>query len=364
MIVSEVTQWIEEFAPLQLQESYDNAGLLVGEPTTEVSAVLLTIDVTEAVVDEAISNNCNLIIAHHPLIFIGLKRITGKSEIERCVLKCIGDHVAVYAAHTNIDNVAKGVSGRMADLLGLQNRHILQPKTDILLKLVTFVPKLHSYAVREALFAAGAGQIGNYDSCSFNVEGIGTFRAGEGAEPYVGLHGELHSEQEVRIELILPEYLKNKVLSALLKAHPYEEPAFDFIPLKNSWNQVGAGIVGELPDQMSEMDFLFKLKNVFSLQTLRYTELSKRKVRRVALCGGSGSTFLSDALAANADVYISADFKYHEFFDAEKRILVVDIGHFESEQFTKDIFYEIITKKMPKFAVRISEIKTNPINYL
>ncbi|MBN2765183.1 MAG: Nif3-like dinuclear metal center hexameric protein [Paludibacteraceae bacterium] len=364
MQVNEVTKWIEDFAPLQLQESYDNAGLLVGEPYTLVTGVLITIDVTEEVVNEAIENKCNLIIAHHPLIFKGLKRITGSNEVERCILKCIRHHIAVYAAHTNIDNVANGVSGRMADLLGLQNKKVLQPKSDILMKFVTFVPKLHSYAVRQAIFEAGAGYIGNYDNCSFNIEGNGTFRAGVVANPFVGTSGKLHTEAETRIEVILPKYLKNKVLAALFKAHPYEEPAYDFIPLQNQWNEAGAGIVGELEDEMDAQTFLLKLKNIFGLHTLRHTTIDHKKIKKVALCGGSGSSLLSDAITVGADVYISGDFKYHEFFDAVNSILIADIGHFESEQFTKDIFYEIITKKMPKFAVRISEIKTNPINYL
>lgn len=364
MKVTEVTKWIEEFAAPQLQESYDNAGLLLGEPDTEVKAVLVTIDITEAVVDEAIAYGCNLIISHHPLIFKGLKRITGKNEQERCVIKCIRHHIAVYAAHTSIDNVKNGVSGRMADLLELTNTKVLKPVENVLLKLVTYVPKLHAYRVRESLFNAGAGQIGNYDSCSFNVEGTGTFKAGPETNPFVGKIGELHSEPEIRIEVVLPVYLKNRILAELLNNHPYEEPAYDFFELKNDWSEAGAGIVGQLPSEVDETEFLLKLKDIFNLKYLRHTELCGRKIRKVALCGGSGSFLLSDAIAAGADVYISGDFKYHEFFDAENKILIADIGHFESEQFTKHIFYEIITKKMPKFAVRISEIKTNPINYL
>ena len=284
--------------------------------------------------------------------------------MQRCVAKAIKNDIAIYAAHTNLDNVLVGVSGKMAEKIGLKDVRILQPKQHGLLKLITYVPRLHSVGVRQALFEAGAGQIGNYDSCSFNADGIGTFKANEKAHPFVGHIDELHSEPETRIEVILPDYRKNQVLAALLKAHPYEEPAYDFIPLQNAWNQVGAGVVGELEEPEEELAFLNRIKNIFNNPTIKYTGLLGRKIKRVALCGGSGSTFLADAITAKADIYISGDFKYHEFFDAQKRILIADIGHFESEQFTKDIFFEIITKKMPTFAVQISDSKTNPINYL
>ncbi|MGB4575736.1 MAG: Nif3-like dinuclear metal center hexameric protein [Paludibacter sp.] len=364
MNVKSITDLIEAEAPLALQESYDNAGLLVGSKEMEVTAVLISIDVTEDVINEAIRKNCNLIVSHHPLIFTGLKRLTGQNEVQRCVIKAIKNDIAIYAAHTNLDNVLGGVSGKMADKIGLNNRQVLIAKPDMLLKLVTFVPKLHTYGVREALFEAGAGHIGNYDACSFNVEGIGTFRGNEDAHPFVGQPGVLHSESEVRLEVILPVYLKHKVVEALIQSHPYEEPAYDLFPLQNVWNQFGAGILGELPEAVDELEFLGKLKSIFNIAVIRHTGLLNKKIRKVALCGGSGSSLISAAIGAGADVYISGDFKYHEFFEAENHILIADIGHFESEQFTKDIFYEIITKKMPTFAVQISDINTNPINYL
>jgi dinuclear metal center YbgI/SA1388 family protein len=364
MNVKSICELIEEVAPLSLQESYDNAGLLVGDSQMEINSVLICIDVVEEVIDEAIRKNCNLIVSHHPLIFSGLKRLTSQNEVQRCVAKAIKNDIAIYAAHTNLDNVLKGVSGKMAEKIGLLNVRILQPKQNGLLKLITYVPRLHSYGVRQALFEAGAGQIGNYDSCSFNADGTGTFKANEKAQPFVGKIDELHSEPETRIEVILPDYLKNQVLEALLKRHPYEEPAYDFIPLRNAWNQVGAGVLGELEEPEDELGFLNRIKEIFHNPTIKYTNLLGKKIKRVALCGGSGSSFLPDALKAKADIYISGDFKYHEFFDAQRRILIADIGHFESEQFTKDIFFEIITKKMPTFAVQISDSKTNPINYL
>ena len=364
MNVKSICELIEEIAPLSLQESYDNAGLLVGDSQMEIDSVLVSIDITEEVIDEAIRKKCRMIVSHHPLIFTGLKRLTGQNEVQRCVAKAIKNDIAIYAAHTNLDNVLNGVSGKMAEKIGLKNIRILQPKQDRLLKLITFVPHLHSDKVRKAIFEAGAGQIGNYDSCSFNADGVGTFRANEYARPFVGVTDELHSEPETRIEVILPDYLKTDILEALLNAHPYEEPAYDFIPLQNAWNQVGAGVVGELDHPEDELDFLIRLKSIFKIPAIRHTNLLGTKIKRVAVCGGSGSGFLKDAMTVGADCYITGDFKYHEFFDAQKRILIADIGHFESEQFTKDIFFEIITKKMPTFAVQISDSKTNPINYL
>ena len=364
MNIKSVTDQIEIVAPLVLQESYDNAGLLLGSYSVEVTAVLITIDVTEAVVDEAIEHNCNLIVSHHPLIFNTLKKITGKNEVERCIIKCIKNDIAVYAAHTNLDNVPNGVNGKIADKIGLINQQILVAKNNTLTKLVTFAPKLHAYRIREAIFKAGGGHIGNYDECSFNSEGNGTFKAEKSANPFVGEHGKLHTENEMRIEVIIPTHLKDNIINELIKAHPYEEPAYDLIPLQNTWKGIGAGMIGELQVPENELDFLLRLKEVFGCSVIRHTQLRSKSIKRVAICGGSGSSFLQNAISANADVYISGDFKYHEFFESDNKILIADIGHFESEQFTKDIFYEIITKKMPTFAVRISETETNPINYL
>jgi len=364
MIVKSICELIEEVAPLALQESYDNAGLLVGNSQMEVTSVLVCIDITEEVIEEAIRKNCNLIISHHPLIFSGLKKLVGQNEVQRCVAAAIKNDIAIYAAHTNLDNVLQGVNGKIAEKIGLVKTRILQPKQNALLKLITYIPRIHSYGLRQALFEAGAGEIGNYDACSFNVEGVGTFRANDQAVPFVGKTNEMHSEPETRIEVILPEYLKQQVLDALLKAHPYEEPAYDFIQLRNTWNQAGAGLIGELEVEEDEIEFLTRIKKIFNQPVIRYTNLLGKKIKQVAVCGGSGSSLLSDAILAKADVFISGDFKYHEFFDTQKQIIIADIGHFESEQFTKDIFSEIITKKMPTFAVQISDIKTNPINYL
>ncbi len=362
--VQSICQLIEGVAPLALQEGYDNAGLQVGRAQMEVRGVLLCIDVTEAVVAEAVAKGCNLIVSHHPLLFGGLKRLTGQSEVQRCVMEAVKHDIAIYAAHTNLDNVLPGVNGKIAEKIGLRHVRILRPMTDALLKLVTYVPTAQADDVRRALFQAGAGCIGRYDACSYNVDGVGTFRPGVGTRPFAGTPGELHREAETRVEVILPRHLMPQVVAALQTAHPYEEPAFDLLPLANDWQQAGAGIVGELPEAEPEKAFLLRLKDVFHVPAIRHTSWLDKPVRRVAVCGGAGSGFLRDALHVGADVFISGDFKYHEFFAAEGRILIADIGHYESEQFTKDIFYEIIRKKMPNFAIQISDINTNPINYL
>lgn len=364
MTVQDICQILEEFAPLPLQESYDNAGLLVGKRTQVVEGILLTTDVTEAVIDEAITHKCNLIVSHHPLVFKALKRFTGDDYVQRCVIKAIQNNIALYASHTNMDSVMEGVNGRIAQKIGLENCRILAPVSGQLLKLVTFVPHAQADNVRNALFTAGAGHIGNYDACSYNSEGFGSFRAGEGSHPFVGEIDELHREPEIRIEVITPSYLQHKVQQALIAAHPYEEPTFDWIPLANEWAQTGMGMLGNLPQPEEEIELLKRLKTIFNVGAIRYTALRGKPIQTVALCGGAGASLLGAAIRAKADIFISADFKYHDFFGAENRIVIADIGHYESEQFTKEIFFEQIQKKLPTFALRFSECKTNPVNYL
>lgn len=364
MKVRDIISSIEQIAPLSYQESYDNAGLIVGEYGQEVSGVLICLDVIESVIEEAINKGANLIIAHHPIVFKGLKRFNGSNYVERTVMMAIKNNIAIYAAHTNIDSVRGGVSERICDLLGLQNKKILSPIGDDLKKLVTFVPSGHAEKVREAIFKAGAGNIGNYDSCSYNIEGTGTFRGGEDTDPYAGEQGKLHKEPEVRIETVFPKHLKGKVVGAMLDAHPYEEVAYDIYSLDNTNSQAGLGMIGELKDEENTIGFLKRVKDIFGCGCIRHTQIVKDKVKKVAVCGGSGSFLLRNAISAKADVFVTGDFKYHEFFDAEKKIIIADIGHYESEQFTRDIFYEIVTKKFPNFAVHISEINSNPINYL
>jgi len=364
MQLKEITQYIESIAPLAFQESYDNSGLLIGNPSDEVSGILISLDITEAIIDEAISKNLNLIVAHHPIVFSGLKKLNGKNYTERCVAKAIKSDIAIYVAHTNLDSVFGGVNSKICDKLKLQNCQILAPVPGFLKKLVTFVPTADAEKVRKALFDAGAGNIGNYDSCSFNQSGLGSFRGNEQANPYVGEKNQLHFEEETRIETIFPKHVQTRVVQSLLYAHPYEEVAYDIYPLDNEFNQAGIGMIGELHSPLDEMEFLQKVKETFHCSVVKHTQLLGKPIRKVAVCGGSGSSYLSKAIVQKADVFISGDFKYHQFFDAEQQIIIADIGHFESEQFTKEVFYELLTKKFPKFAVHLSDLNTNPVSYL
>jgi dinuclear metal center YbgI/SA1388 family protein len=364
MQVKDVAKVLEQFAPLQLQESYDNAGLCIGYPDTEVTGILLSIDITEELLEEAIAKKCNLIISHHPLIFEGIKKITGQNLTERCLLKAIRNNIAIYAAHTNVDSVFDGVSHKMCEKLSMMNLQILSPSKHELKKLVTFVPVNHIEKVRDAIFKAGTGHIGNYDCCSFNVAGNGTFRGNEDSKPFAGEKGRLHVEEEIRIETIFPKFIQSKVIDALLEAHPYEGVAYDIYPLDNTFDKAGIGMVGELPEEIDEKTFLLLVKSGFVAGCIRHTKLLNKPVKKVAVCGGSGSSLLNEAIRHKADVFISADFKYHQFFQADNKILVIDIGHFESEQFTKEIFYNLLTKNFPNFAVHFSSVNTNPINYL
>ncbi len=364
MKLKEIVSAFESFAPLAYQEKYDNSGLAVGDPDMEVSAALLCIDVTVEVVEEAISLGVNLVISHHPVIFKPLSKLTGSSPVERIVLLAVSNNIALYSAHTNLDNVLLGVNHKICSKLGLAEPAILAPLQQALKKLVTFVPDQHADELRNALFDAGAGHIGNYDSCSFNHNGTGTFRALEGANPYVGEAGKLHRENETRIETIFPSAHQKAVIQALIKSHPYEEPAYDIFPVDNTFHLAGSGMMGKLAQPVNETGFLEEVKTIFNCRYLRHSKLLNKPVSKVAVCGGSGSFLISAAIAAGADVFITGDIKYHEFFNAEDRILVADIGHYESEQFTIEIFYDILIKKIPNFAIRFSSIKTNPIYYI
>ena len=364
MNISQIIETLEDFAPLVWQESFDNSGLQVGDISQKVKGILLCLDVTEDVLEEALDLDCNLIISHHPLLFKPIKKLTGKTYIERCVIKACKNDLVIYAAHTNIDNAFRGLNFYLAEKLGLQTRRILSPKKDGLLKLVTFVPESQAEKVRNALFNAGAGCIGNYDSCSFNVPGAGTFRAGEQAHPFVGNRHELHTEPEIRIETILPIQKKSTVLQALLTIHPYEEPVYDFYSLANEWNQAGSGVVGELLCPEQEDVFLQRMKTILKLQTIKHSPFTGKAIRKVALCGGSGAFLIPDAIACGADIFITGEAKYNDYYDVENKILLTVIGHYESEIITKELFYDVITKKITNFAVHFSATNTNPVNYL
>jgi dinuclear metal center YbgI/SA1388 family protein len=363
MQVRDITSHIESFAPLSYQESYDNAGLQTGHPDQEVRGILICIDITEAVIKEALRLDANLIISHHPLIFTGLKKLTGSNHTERLVMEAIRQNLSIYAAHTNLDAVHLGVNHKISEKLGLKKTKILVPKEDHLRKLVFFVPTDHADPVREEIFKAGAGQIGAYDMCSFSAPGKGTFRASAETDPFVGEKGTLHTEPELRVETVFPKEREAQITLALLRSHPYEEVAYDIYPLANKYEWAGSGAIGELEKPLDEESFLNLLKERFNTPVIRHTGLLGRKIKRIAFCGGSGSFLLPRAIASGADAFVSGDFKYHQFFDADHSILVADIGHYESEQFTKEIFYENLKKKFTKFAVHLSEVNTNPVNY-
>jgi dinuclear metal center YbgI/SA1388 family protein len=363
MKISEVISVLEELAPPSYQESYDNCGLLTGQSSWDCTGILCTLDATEDVILEAKHKNCNLIVAHHPIIFAGLKKINGNNYVERVVIAAIKNDIAIYAIHTNLDNISTGVNGKIAEKIGLKNIEVLLPKENNLRKLYAYVPQREAEMVREAIFKAGGGNIGNYSECSFNLPGKGTFKAGEGTDPHVGEIGKRHEEDELKIEVIFPAYLQTKIISAMIEVHPYEEVAYDIIPLGNYFKEVGSGVIGELPEALNETGFLHMLKTSFNLKLIRHTPLTGNTVRKVAICGGAGSFLITKALARAADFYITADVKYHEFFDAQGEMVIADIGHFESEQFTSDLLTDVLQQKFPTFAVLKTEVDTNPVKY-
>lgn len=364
MHISDVIAHLEALAPPAYQEHYDNAGLLTGSPGWECRGAMVTLDATEEVILEAVARGCNLVVAHHPIIFQGLKKITGRNYVERAVIAAIKQDIAIYAVHTNLDNVMTGgVNGRIADKLGLERRQVLLPRGGTLCKLICFVPVEQAEAVREAVFGAGAGHIGKYSECSWGSEGMGTFKGGEGAQPFAGQVGLRHSEREVRLEVILPAHLSRGVIRAMIAAHPYEEVAYDLVPLANEQEGIGAGLVGDLALPVEEEALLERLCGIFGIPVVRHTRLTGRPVRRVAVCGGAGSFLIPSALDWGANFYITSDVKYHEFFDANDRLVVADIGHFESEQFTVDLLIGYLREKFSNFAVLKSDVRTNPVHY-
>jgi dinuclear metal center YbgI/SA1388 family protein len=363
MKMSDVISFLESIAPPSLQEHYDNAGLIIGNKNWECRGIICSLDATEEVINEAISKNYNLIVAHHPIVFSGLKKINGKNYVEKAVITAIKNDIAVYAIHTNLDNVIQGVNGKIASLLSLKNTSILSQKENLLKKLFTFVPIDKAEHVRNAIFKAGGGYIGNYSECSFNAEGTGTFKGEKGTNPYVGEPGKQHQEKEIKMEVVFPAWLENNIIGAMKAAHPYEEVAFDVISLANKHQGVGSGMIGELQEPMTETDFLDHIKKVFKPSIIRHTALLNKPVKKVTICGGAGSFLLSSALTVGADIYITADMKYHEFFDANGRIVIADIGHYESEQFTIDLLAEILEQKFPNFAVLKTKVQTNPVRY-
>ena len=364
MKVGDIVTYLESLAPPIYQEHYDNSGLITGSKDQEVSKVLVCLDSVEPVLDEAIRQNANLIIAHHPIVFSGLKSLTGKNYVERILIKAIKNDIAIYAIHTNLDNVIAGVNSEICARIGLVEPKILSPKSELLNKLVVFVPNDNLNEVRDAMFQAGAGNIGDYSEASFNSKGTGTFKPGVHTNPKIGKSGgPRESVEETKIEVLLEPHQLGSVLKAMHNAHPYEEVAYDIIPLDNSLLEVGSGMIGELETPMETTLFLRQLKDIFKCSVIRHTDLVKKTIATVAVCGGSGSFLLSKAIQQKADIFITGDFKYHEFFDADNQIVIADIGHYESEQYTSDLIVRKLSEKFPNFAFLLTEVDTNPVKY-
>ena len=364
MKIKQITNYLEEFAPLLYQENYDNCGLIVGDENAKVKSVLVTLDCTEAVVDEAINAKCQLIIAHHPIIFTGLKKLTPSNYIQRTVIKAIKNSIAIYAIHTNLDNAYNGVNFKIAEKIGLNNLKTIAPKQSVLGYLSVFCPVEFSNKLKDELFKAGAGEIGNYSECSFTSLGRGSFTPKEKAKPFLGNVGQRYSDNEEKLELIFPKHKQNSIIEAMKNVHPYEEISYQIYVLDNINQHIGSGVIGELQKAVYVKDFFEMLKQNMKTDCIRYTKQIKNKIQKVAICGGTGSFLLEKAKVLGADVFISSDFKYHEFFDADSKLIIADIGHYESEQFTKELIYDLLTKKFTKFAVQLSKVNTNPINYL
>jgi dinuclear metal center YbgI/SA1388 family protein len=364
MTISAIISVLEKIAPIFLQESYDNSGLITGLKQTECSGVLLCLDVTESVINEAITKKCNLIIAHHPIVFKGIKKFDADYYVDKTIIAAIKNDIAIYACHTNMDNVINGVNGKIADKLNLINRRILQPKSLLIQKLVVFVPFEYQEVLEKSLFEAGAGEMGNYAECSFISEGIGSFKPLEGANPQTGKIGERTIQKEAKLEVIFPIWKQSAILNAMRNAHPYEEVAFELYTLQNKHQEIGAGIIGEFEHSVDTIDFLHELKSIFNVKCLKHTQILSNEIKKIAICGGSGSFLIQDAIRANADMYITSDIKYHDFFEANNKLVLVDIGHFESEQFTIELFADVLKKNFPTFAHFKTEVLTNPVKYL
>lgn len=364
MTVQDIIIQLEALSPLAYAEGFDNVGLLTGQRDMQVSGILVTLDTLEAVVDEAIDKQCNLIVSFHPIIFSGLKKLNGTDYVERVVIKAIQNNIAIFAMHTALDNMFNGVNGTICDVLGLTNRSVLIPQKHTIKKLVTFVPNASADKVRNALFDAGAGNIGNYDHCSFNVEGTGTFCGNENSDPVIGTPGKLQYEPEIQIGITYPKHTEKLLLKALFENHPYEEVAYEITTLENNNQHIGMGMMGSLKEPMDPLPFLHFLKEKMNVSCIRHSALLPKKIQRIAVLGGSGAFAITDALRSGADVFITADVKYHEFYKAENKMIIADIGHYESEQYTKNLLVDYLTKKFPNFAIILSTTNTNPIKYL
>lgn len=363
MVVQDVINHLHNLAPLAYAEDFDNVGLLVGNKNQPVTGVLVTLDTIEAVVDEAVENNCNLIVSFHPIIFKGLKKITGNTYVERVVIKAIQHNIAIFAIHTALDNAFQGVNAIICDRLGLKNKQVLMPQKGTIKKLTTYVPKVNADTLKQSLFNIGAGNIGNYDNCSFSSEGIGTFKGNANSNPVIGEIGKLQQEDETQINITFHKHLESLVLKTLFETHPYEEVAYEITTLNNTNQHIGMGMIADLEPSQPEEDFLNFVKNKMKASLIRHSKLLNKPIQKVSVLGGSGAFAIGAAKAAGADIFITADLKYHDFYSAENDIVVADIGHYESEQFTKTFLVDYLSKKITNFAIILSKTNTNPVKY-
>ncbi|MDR2122964.1 MAG: Nif3-like dinuclear metal center hexameric protein [Flavobacteriaceae bacterium] len=361
--VADIIKIVQDLAPEANAENFDNVGLLVGELEANVTGILVTLDCLEKVVDEAIQKNCTMIVTFHPILFSGIKSVTGKNYVERTVIKAIKNTISIYAIHTNLDVAKEGVNYEICNRLGIKNTRPLLPKTRCIKKLQTYIPAADFHEVQQALFKAGAGEIGNYKNCSFRVRGKGTFMPTEGSHPFIGETNKLEEAEEIMLSVIFEDFKQTEILKALRESHPYEEIAYEIYTLDNENQDLGMGRVGELDNEISEEEFLKRLKESLPTNCIRHTALRHKPVKKVAVLGGSGSFAIKNAVSARADVFVTADVKYHEFFQAEGKMILADIGHYESEQFTKDLLYNYLKNNLEDLPIHISEINTNPVHY-
>lgn len=364
MKIKQIIAVLEEMAPLAYAEDFDNVGLLVGDQEAEATGILVCHDALENIIGEAITKKCNMIVCFHPILFSGLKKITAKNYVERAIIKAIKNDIAIYAVHTALDNHQDGVNKIFSDALGLVNTKILIPKENFIRKLVTYTIPENAKQVRNALFDAGAGNIGNYENCSFNSKGTGTYMGNEHSNPKVGERFEFIQGEEIKIEVTFEKYLENKILKALFKSHVYEEVAYEIYELQNKHQNIGLGMIGELKNPMNEKEFLLFAKEKMQCGGIRHSQFIGKDIKKVAVLGGAGSFAIKNAIQAGADAYLTADLKYHQFYEAENKLLLVDIGHFESERYTKNYIVEYLRKKILNFAVILSEENSNPVKYL
>lgn len=354
---------LEEMAPLQYAEDFDNVGLLVGNANQDITGILVCHDALESVIDEAIEKQCNLVVCFHPILFSGIKKITGKNYVERAIVKAIKNDIAIYAVHTALDNHKNGVNKIFCDALGLTNTKILVPKANFIKKLVTYTIPENAEKLRNSLFDAGAGKIGNYEDCSFNSQGIGTYLGNEDSNPEIGSRFEFVENTEIKIEVTFEKHLESKVLQALFKNHAYEEVAYEIYSLDNLHQNIGLGMVGEFENALTETEFLQFVKEKMQCGGIRHSEFTGKPIKKVAVLGGSGSFAIKKAIASGADAFLTADLKYHQFYEAEGKLLLADIGHFESERFTKNYIVDYLKEKITNFAIVLSDKNTNPVQY-